>query len=60
MFLIATKITNNYPYALELVPECYKTHKTCDKGIDTYPSTITFASEWVMIQEMYGNAVFCN
>ena len=37
MFLTATKIkkmcnkaVENYPHALEFVPECYKTHKMCD------------------------------
>ena len=25
---------------LEFIPECYKTHKICDKAVNTYPSTI--------------------
>ena len=51
MFLIASKIkklcnkdVDNYPLALEYVPECYKTQEMCDKAVDTYPSTIKIYS----------------
>ena len=51
MFLIASKIkklcnkgVDNYPLALEYVPECYKTQEMCDKAVDPYPSTIKIYS----------------
>ena len=39
------KAIENFPHALEFVPECYKTQKMCDKAVDTYRSTIKFVSE---------------
>ena len=42
MFLINLRLykcemkdVNTYLYALEFVPECYKTPKKCDKAVDT-------------------------
>ena len=45
------KAVENYPYALEFVPECYKTQKLCDKAVSTYPSTIKFVPECFMTQK---------
>ena len=28
------KVIDNYPHALEFVPECYKTQKVCDKAVN--------------------------
>ena len=39
------KAIDNYPHALEFVPECFMTLKMCDKAVDTYPSTIKFIVE---------------
>ena len=36
---MCNKAVDNYPHALEFVPECYKTQKVCDKAVDTYPAT---------------------
>ena len=36
---MCSKAVNNYPHALEFVPECYKIHKMCDKAVDTHPPT---------------------
>ena len=58
LFLIATKTgsvnkaVDNYPPALEFVPECHKTQKMCDKAIDIYTSTIKFVPECFMTHEM--------
>ena len=55
---MCNKAINNYPHALELVPECYNPPKKIrDSSVDTYPSTIKFASECFMAQEMYDKAV---
>ena len=35
---MCNEAVDNYPHAFEFVPECYKTQKVCDKGVDTYPS----------------------
>ena len=32
---MSNKAVKNYPHALEFVPECYKTHKMCDKAVNT-------------------------
>ena len=32
----------SHVFSLELVPDCYKAQKMCDKAIDTYPSAIQF------------------
>ena len=42
----------DYPYALEFVPECYKTQKMCDKALDIYPSTIKLVPVCYKAQEM--------
>ena len=47
----------NYPYALEFVPECYKIKKKCDKAVNTYPSTIKLVPECFMTQKMCDKAV---
>ena len=39
---MCNKVVDNYPNALEFVPECYKTQKMCDKAVNTYPSTVNF------------------
>ena len=39
---MCNKVVENYPNALEFVPECYKTQKMCDKAVNTYPSTMNF------------------
>ena len=60
---MCNKAINNYPHALELVPECYKPppppqkKKIRDNSVDTYPSTIKFASECFMAQEVCDKAV---
>ena len=43
---------NNYPHALEFVPECYKTQKMCDKAVDTHPLAIKYVPECYKTQEM--------
>ena len=54
---MCNKVVDNYPHALELVPECYKPQKMCDKDVDTYPSTIKLVPECLMTQEMCDKAV---
>ena len=51
------KVIDDYRYALEFVPECYKTQKTYDKAVDTYPSTIEYVSDRFKTQEMCHKAV---
>ena len=48
---MCNKAVDNYPYALEFVPECFMTQKMCDKAVNTYPSTIKFVPECIMTQE---------
>ena len=43
---MCNKAVANYPHALEIVPECYKTQNMCVKAVDTCPSTIKFSS-WI-------------
>ena len=52
-----TKAIDNYPHALEFVPEFYKIQKMCDKAVNTYPSTIKFILKCFMTQEMCNKAV---
>ena len=47
---------DNYPHALEFVPECYKTKKTRDKTVDAYPSTTQFPPEFYKTQKMCDKA----
>ena len=47
----------SYVHALEFVPNCCKTQKTCNKAINTYPSPIQFVSECYKNQEMCVKAV---
>ena len=44
---MCNKAVQNYPHALEFVPECYKTQNMCDKAVNTYPFTIKFVPEFV-------------
>ena len=46
-----------YYYALELVPDCYKTYKMCDKPVDTYSSAIQFVPECCKTQKMCHKAL---
>ena len=34
------KAIDNYLHTLKFVPDCYITQKMCDKGVNTYPSTL--------------------
>ena len=45
------KAVDNYPHALEFVPEFYKLEKMCDKAVDTHPSTIEFVPECYKTQK---------
>ena len=56
MFLINIRL-DNYPHALELVPECYKTQKMSDKVVTTYYSTKKIVPECLLTQEMCDKAV---
>ena len=47
---MCNKVADNFPHALELVPECYKSQKMCDKAVNTYPSTIKFVPECLIIK----------
>ena len=51
------KAVDNYAYALEFIPDCYKTQKMCNKAINTYPSPILFVPECYKTQEMCDKAV---
>ena len=58
-----TKVADNYPNALEFLPEFFMTQKVCDKAFKTYPSTIKFVPECFITQEMCDKTVnkcFCN
>ena len=55
--LFCNKAIDNYPHALEFVPECYKIKKVCDKSVNTYPSTVKFVLECLMTQEMCDKTV---
>ena len=37
---MCNEAVENYPHALEFVPECYKAQNMCDKAVNTYPTTI--------------------
>ena len=39
------KNVDNYPFALEFLPERYKIQTICDEAVDTCPSTIQFVPE---------------
>ena len=54
---MCNKVVDNYPHALEFVPERLKAQRMCDKAVDTYPSTIKFVPKCFMIQEMCDKAV---
>ena len=47
---MCNKGADNYPDALEFVPECYKSQNMCDKAVNTYSSTIKFVPECCMTQ----------
>ena len=34
------KAVDNYPHALEFVPDCYLTQKMCDKVVNAHSCTI--------------------
>ena len=42
---MCNKAVDNYPNALNFVPECYKTREMCDKVVNTHSSTIQFVPE---------------
>ena len=46
------KAIDNYPRALKLVRNYYKTKKMCDKVVNTYHSTIQFVPECYEIQKL--------
>ena len=51
------KVADNYPNALEFLPEFFMTQKICDKAVKTYPSTIKFVPECFMTQEICDKTV---
>ena len=55
---MCNKAVDNYPHALEIVPECYKTQKLCDKAVVTNPPTIQFVPECYKTQKMCYKAVY--
>ena len=42
---MCTKAVDDYPQALEFVPECYKSQKMCDKAVNKHPTTIKYVPE---------------
>ena len=53
---MCNKVVDNYPHALEFVPEYYKPQKMSDEAVDTYPSAIKFVPECHKTQEMCNKA----
>ena len=51
------KAVDNYPRALEFIPECCRTHKMCDKTVDTYLSTLEYVPGQFKTQKMTDKAV---
>ena len=51
------KAVDNYPHALQFVPDCYKAQKMCDKAVNTHLSTIQFILECYETQEMCDKAL---
>ena len=45
------KAVDNYPHALEFVPECYETPKICDKAV-THPSINKYVPECYKISSL--------
>ena len=54
---MSNKAVDNYPNAIEFVPECYKTQQMFDKNVNIYPPTIKFVPECFMTHEMCDKAV---
>ena len=54
---MCNKAVENYPHALEYVPECYKTQKMCNKAVNTNPSTIKFVPVCFMTLKICDKAV---
>ena len=40
------KAVDNYPHALEFVPDCYKTQEMCNKAVNIYRSTTKFVLKY--------------
>ena len=40
------KVVDNYPHALEFVPDCYKTQEMCNKAVNIYRSTTKFVLKY--------------
>ena len=53
---MCNKTVENYPHALEFVPECYKTQNMCDKAVNNCPATIEFVPECYNIQKVCDKA----
>ena len=54
---MCNEVVDNYVDALEYVPECLKTQKTCNnKAVDIHPSVIQFVPECFKTQEMCDKA----
>ena len=54
---ICNKAFYSYVYALGSVPDCSKTQKKeCDKAVNTYPSTIQFATDQFQTPNMCDTA----
>ena len=48
---MCNKAVDNYSHALEFIPECYKTQKTCDEVVNTKSSTTQFVPKCYKTQE---------
>ena len=46
------KTVDTYPSAIQIFPECYKTHKIFDRVVDTCPFVFDFVPNWYKNQEM--------
>ena len=54
---MGNKVVDNYPHALEFVPNYFKTQKTCNKTVDTYPFEVQYVLDWYKIHKMCVKAV---
>ena len=50
------KAVDNYPHALQFVPDFYMTQKLCNKAVNAYYFTMKFAPECYKTQEMCNKA----
>ena len=55
---MCNKAVSSHPSTIQFVPDRFKTHEMCDKGLDSCLFAFDSAADWYITQEFWDKVTF--